>query len=244
MAATAPMAPMPPTWVYSISPTYVSQYMFRGNRRGQDSFQGAIDATNNAWDVGIWASNPIGSVFVQGQSEPEVDGYASYTYPLNSAWSVEPGISLYTFTKAPTNLGFFHATVEPNLALNYLVDGFKLQPKFYYDVTLRAPTEELNASYALPLKDLGTELDFSGSIGTYYQYNAYNHSVPKTHAWGDYWSLGVAAPYNLTKDVKLTVGWAYDAGFDAYVKQQGFARRHGPEVNGKGVFSVSLTYTW
>jgi uncharacterized protein (TIGR02001 family) len=243
-APAAPTPPAPPSWAFAVSPTYVSQYMFRGVRLGKDSLEGAIDATYGNWDVGIWANNPIGTNKVPGQSEPEVDPYASYTYALNDTWSLQPGITVYTYTKAPTNQGFYHATVEPNFAVNYTVGNLKLTPKLYYDVVLKGPTYEFDAAYTVPLKDLGTELDFSGTVGAYDQYDTVNGARPDVRAYGSYWLLGVAAPYQLTKEVKLTVGWAYTEGFDAYFKQNGFRKVKNTAALGKGVVSVGLTWSW
>jgi uncharacterized protein (TIGR02001 family) len=243
-APAAPTPPAPPAWAFSVSPTYVSQYMFRGVRLGKDSIQGAFDATYGNWDMGIWASNPIGSNKVPGQSEPEVDPYGSYTFPVNDSWSIQPGFTVYTYTKAPTNQGFYHATFEPNLAVNYTVGNLKLTPKIYYDMILKGPTEEFNAAYTVPLKDLGTELDFSGNVGTYLQDDTINGANPDIKAWGNYWSLGVAAPYQLTKEVKLTVGYLYTEGSDAFFKQSGSRRVKNTAALGKGVISVGLTYAW
>jgi long-subunit fatty acid transport protein len=134
--------------------------------------------------------------------------------------------------------------VEPNFAVNYSVGNLKLTPKLYYDVVLKGPTYEFNAAYTVPLKDWGTELDFAGTVGSYYQDDAVNGSVPKTHAYGDYWLLGVSAPYQLTKDLKLTVGWAYTQGSNAYTKQNGQKKVKNTEAIGKGVVSVGLTYSW
>jgi uncharacterized protein (TIGR02001 family) len=243
-APAAPTPPAPPAWAFSLSPTYVSQYMFRGVRLGKDSIEGAFDATYGNWDLGIWANNPIGQNKVPGQSEPEVDPYGSYTWALNDSWSIQPGFTLYTYTKAPTNQGFYHATFEPNLAINYTVGNLKLQPKIYDDIILKGPTGEFNAFYTVPLKDMGTELDFTGTIGAYYQYDVINGSLPQTHTYGNYWLLGVAAPYQITKSVKLTVGWAYTQGSGAYFKQKGQKRVKNTAAIGKGVVSVGLTYAW
>lgn len=243
-APAAPTPPAPPAWAFALSPTYVSQYMFRGVRLGKDSFQGALDATYGNWDMGIWWSNPIGSNKVSGQSEPEVDPYGSYKYALNDSWSIQPGFTLYTYTKAPTNQGFYHATFEPSLAVNYTVGSLTLTPKLYYDVILKGPTEEFDAAYAVPLKDMGTELDFTGTVGSYYQYDVINGSVPQTHTYGNYWLIGVSAPYQITKSVKLTVGYAYTQGTSAYFKQKGQKKVKNTAALGKGVLSVGLTWAW
>jgi uncharacterized protein (TIGR02001 family) len=241
----APTPPAAPSWSESFSPTYVSQYMFRGSRFAQDSIQGAYDATYGNWDFGVWASNPIGhNKVAPGQSQPEIDPYGSYTWALTDSLSIQPGFTWYTYIHAPTNQGFYRETFEPNIALNWTIGGLKIQPKIYDDLVLEGPTYELNGYYTVPLKDWGTELDFTGTVGTYFQYDAVNLSVPHTHSYGNYWLAGVAAPYQITKDLKATVGWAYTQGSSAYFKQKGFKRVKNTEAQGKGVVSVGLTYSW
>jgi len=43
----------------------------------------------------------------------------------------------------------------------------KFTPKIYYDTVLEGPTYELTVFYAVPLSDLGTELDFTAVVGSY-----------------------------------------------------------------------------
>ena len=56
---------------------------------------------------------------VPGQSDPEIDPYGSYTINLGGALDVQPGFTVYTYPRAPLDQGFYHATFEPNLAVNY-----------------------------------------------------------------------------------------------------------------------------
>jgi hypothetical protein len=130
------------------------------------------------------------------------------------------------------------------VALNYTIGGVKLTPKYYYDVVLRGPTYELTSAYALPLKDLGTELDFTGQIGTYIQRDVANNTTPRAKAWGDYWLLGVSAPFQITKDSKLTVGYAYTEGRDAYFKQGSARKAPNSLAVGRGVVTVSYSYAF
>ena len=51
-------------------------------------------------------------------------------------------------------------------------------------------------------------------------------------------------PYQLAKDLKLTVGWAYTEGSGAYLKQAGQKRVKNTEALGKGVVSVGLISAW
>jgi hypothetical protein len=94
------------------------------------------------------------------------------------------------------------------------------------------------------LKDLGTELGFSASIGTYLVNDYAKDSTPRTKAWGDYWSVGVAAPFQLTKESKLTVGFAYTKGSGAYIKSGSMPKYENTLAVGRGVVSVSYSYAF
>src|SRR5665213_213858 len=154
--APAPAAPAAPSLSWTLTPTYVSSYMFRGQRLGGQSFEPSLEADYGSLALGVWANDPFTNKDkVPGQSDPEIDPYGSYTFSLSDAFSIQPGFTWYTYVKAPTNQGFYRMTFEPNLALNYTVEGVKLTPKIYYDVVLHEVTYEFDATYAVPLKQLG-----------------------------------------------------------------------------------------
>ena len=250
-AAAAPATPAPaavpgpaaPALSVGLTASYVSQYMFRGQRLDGQSFEPSVEADYGNWALGVWSNFPWLDR-VPGQSNPEVDPYGSYTYSVDDSLSVQPGFTVYTYANAPTDEGFYRSTFEPNVAVNYTVDGVKITPKIYYDVVLKSLTTELNAGYAVPLRDIGTELDFSGTIGNYFMHDAVNDAEPRVKATGNYWLLGVSLPYTINKATKLTVGWAYTEGTGAYSKQGSLPRVDDPEAVGRGVASASLTYTF
>src|SRR5205823_1734712 len=127
-----------------------------------------------------------------------------------------PGATLYMYPDADKTAGFYKDTFEPSVALNWTAGALTLTPKVYYDVVLNGPTLELGAAYVVPLK--GTELDFSGTVGSYRWDDAIENSTPTTKNWGDYWSAGVALPFQVTKTQKLTIGWTYTQGTKNYIK--------------------------
>ena len=43
--------------------------------------------------------------------------------------SITPGVTLYWYPDAPTKLGFYKSTIEPNIAFSYTFEGVKLTPK-------------------------------------------------------------------------------------------------------------------
>jgi uncharacterized protein (TIGR02001 family) len=226
-----------------VTPSVVSQYMFRGVRLGGPSFEPSVEVDSGNLAIGVWANTPI-SDKVPGQSDPEIDPYGSYTFKVNDSLSVVPGFTWYNYPDANTGNGFYKSTFEPNLALNYTVSGVQFTPKVYYDVVLKGPTYELTATYAVPLKDAGTELDFTAVGGTYIWDNSVKGVSPDVKNWGNYYLVGVAAPFALSKESKLTVGFAYTKGDGNYYKQGSAPKGVNPAAVGRGVVTVSYAYTF
>lgn len=245
LQAQAPAVQPAAAPAYSVTSTFsaVSQYMFRGQRLGGPSWQPSVEVGAGDFTAGLWSNLPFKDKLANS-SDPEFDLYGSYTVNVDNELRLVSGVTLYTYPKAPTNAGYYRSTIEPSLALNYTVAGVKLTPKLYYDFTLSGPTYELTAVYALALKDLGTELDFTGQVGSYIQRDVANKTTPDVKAWGDYWQLGVAAPFQITKESKLTVGFAYTEGTSAEVKQGNAPKSANPLAVGRGVVTVSYSYAF
>jgi len=243
--AQAPAAKSAAAPAYTVTATgsAVSQYMFRGQRLGGPSWQPSVEVGAGNFTAGLWSNLPFKNK-VKDSSDPEFDLYGSYTIAINKSLNVVTGATFYDYPKAPTKAGYYRSTFEPSVAVNYTVADIKLTPKCYYDAVLSGPTYELTAAYSIALKDLGTALDFNGQIGTYIQRDVANNSNPRTKAWGDYWLLGVAAPFQITKESKLTVGFAYTEGRDAFAKQGSARKAANTLAVGRGVVSVSYSYAF
>jgi uncharacterized protein (TIGR02001 family) len=233
----------PPTTSVVLTPSFVSQYMFRGMRLGGPSFEPAVEVDSGNLAIGVWTNFPMKDK-VPGQSAPEIDPYGSYTLAVTDSVSVVPGFTWYTYPNADTSNGFFKSTFEPNIALNYTVNGVKLTPKLYYDFVLKGPTYELTATYAIPLKDAGTELDFTLVGGTYKITDAIKGADPAYKNWGDYYSIGVAMPFTVTSNSKLTVGFAYTKGSNNFYKQGSDPKFENAGAVGRGVVTLSYAITF
>jgi hypothetical protein len=122
--------------------------------------------------------------------------------------------------------------------------GVRITPKAYYDVERKETTLEMNAVSAIPLSSLGTELDVTATAGEYQQRDAVKGAAPEVKAWGDYWLLGVAVPAQVTKHLKLTAGWAYSEGGDAYLKQGVQPKLANAAAVGRGIATVSAGWTF
>ena len=226
-----------------LTPSVVSQYMFRGVRLGGPAFQPSVEFDQGNFAAGIWASTPIADK-VDGQSDPEIDPYASYTMAVTDTVSVVPGFTWYNYPRAKTENGFFKSSFEPNIALNYTVAGVKFTPKYYYDMVLKGPTYELTAAYALPLKDAGTELDWTATVGSFIQREVVKNADPKVKNWGNYYLIGVSAPFAISKASKLVVGVAYTKGTGNYLKQGSQPKSGNTLAVGRVVGTLSYVYTF
>jgi uncharacterized protein (TIGR02001 family) len=243
LAAPTAWCDTPEALSWTVSPSYVSQYMFRGERLGGPAFQPSLEADFGGWALGVWNSDPLAGR-VPGQSNPEIDPYGSYTIKLGENLSLQPGFTWYTYPRAPLDQGYFRSTFEPSLALNWTAAGVTLTPKVYYDVILRGPTGELNGAYAVPLKSIGSELDFAATIGSYVLADSVNRASPRVKSGGNYWLVGVTLPWTLPGRFTIKVGWAYTRGTGAYLESAGSPRTGNALEAGRGVATVTLNVTF
>jgi uncharacterized protein (TIGR02001 family) len=239
--AQAPAAA--PSVSFTATGAFVSQYMFRGQRLNGAGFQPAVEMAAGNFAAGVWANFVLDDQ-VPDSSDPEIDLYGSYTFALGKDLTLVPGFTLYTYPGAPTAAGFYRTTFEPSLALNYTIEGLKFTPKFYYDTVLEGATYELTAAYALPLKDIGSELGLAATFGTFLLKDAANDASPAVKSWGDYWQVGVSMPFQLTKDSKLTLGFAYTEGRDAFTKQGNLGKAANSLAMGRGVVTVAYALSF
>lgn len=223
---------------------FASDYMFRGLRLSGAGFQPAVEVAAGNLVLGAWSNIPFDGDKVPDSSDPEIDLYGSYTFTIEKDVTFVPGFTLYTFPSAPTSAGFYRTTFEPNLALNFVVDGVKLVPKVYYDMVLKGFTYELTALYALPLTRIGSELDFTGTYGTYKWNEATNDASPDVTAGGDYWLVGVAMPFQISAGSKVSIGVAYTEGRKAYTEAGSLGRTPNPLAVGRWVGTVSFSLTF
>jgi hypothetical protein len=109
---------------------------------------------------------------------------------------------------------------------------------------LKGPTYEITIAYAIPLKDAGTELDWTLVGGTFKIDDAVKGADPAFKNWGNYYSIGVAAPFTINAKSKLIVGVAYVKGSDNFLKQDSFPKTENTAAVGRGVVTLSYAYTF
>jgi uncharacterized protein (TIGR02001 family) len=226
--------------VWTISPSITSHYLFRGVDLGGTAFQPWVDYTQGNLSLGLWSSFSLEDG-ESGDSDPEIDLYGSYTFTTESGkFSLVPGFYLYTYPDAERSNGLYSATFEPSLAAVFTAAGIQFTPKIYYDVMLKGATYEITAAIAVPLTSLGTELDFSASAGTFKWDDAAADTTPAIKNCGDYWTIGVAVPVQLTMRSKLTLGYMYSEGRNNFYKQGTDPREVNDDARGQS--AVTLTY--
>jgi len=242
-AAPSAVGPAAPGVSVVLMPAIASQYMFRGARLGGLSFEPTIEVDSGNFAVGVWSNFPLKDK-VAGQSDPEIDPYGSYTITVNDSLSVAPAFTWYNYPSADTRNGFYRSRFEPNIAFNYTVCGIRFTPKFYYDVVLKGPTYEFNIAAALPLKALGTELDWNATAGTFIVRDAANGANPAVKNWGNYYLLGVSAPFAISYASKLILGVAYTKGSGNFLKAGSTPKVENTAAVGRGIVTINYSYTF
>jgi len=226
-----------------LTPSFVSQYMFRGVRLGGFSFEPSVEVDAGSAALGVWSNVPL-SGGVDAASNLEIDPYASYTFAINASLSITPGFTAYTYPNADTSSGSFRSTFEPYLGVNYEVAGVTLAPKLYYDLVLEGPTLELTASYGIPLKAANTTLGIGATVGTFEWDNSARDAAPRLRNWGDYWLLGATLPFTLSRRSTLTLGFGYSEGTGNFYKQGGAPKYRNDAAVGRGVASLGYALTF
>ena len=226
-----------------VTPSFVNQYMFRGVRLGGPSFEPSVEADAGNLALGLWTNFPIQDK-VPNQSDPELDPFGFYTFTVNDSVSIAPGFTWYNYPNADTHNGFFKSRFEPNIALNYTVTGVRLTPKLYYDLAFQGPTYELTAAYSIPLKAIGSELDWTASAGTFKIADAAKAANPAVKDWGNYYLFGVSLPLAIAKESNFIVGFAYTAGSANFLKAGSLPKVENTTTAGRGVVSLGYAYTF
>lgn len=244
LASHAQVAPAAaPAVSFTATGAVASQYFFRGQRLNGAGFQPSVEMAAGNLTLGVWGNFVLDDQ-VPDSSDPELDLYGSYTWTLGKDLTLAPGFTAYFFPSAPTSAGFYRTTFEPNLALSYTVEGLKITPKIYFDMVLEGPTYELNLAYSVPLKSIGSELAFTAMAGTYKFDEFANDATPSVKAWGDYWLLGVSLPFQLDKNSKLTVGFAYTEGRNAFTKAGTLPKSPNSLALGRGVTTIAYSVSF
>lgn len=171
---------------------YATRYVFRGLQYAEGAFQPSIKVTSGDFYAGVWASAPVDKGY-----ELEIDYYAGYGFKLQNGWSLDTGLTLYTYPGL--NGGGDKATWEPYLGLNGSFGAVTSATYAYYDLTLDVFTLQQTLGYSIPINDK-TSLNWSATLG---------RAEPDAGSGYTYYGLGLAVPYKLSDKATVTVGAQY-----------------------------------
>ncbi len=245
---TAAVAQEPPDQAgaegsWSVTPAFASQYLFRGARVAGASFQPSIDYAAGPLALGVWSSAAF-SHRVAGDADPEFDFYGTYSFSNDAGtFDVAPGFWLYTYPDAERSDGYYALTFEPNLAVNLYLAGIRLTPMVYYDVTLEGATWELSAAFAVPLKSLGTTIEFLATAGTFKWDNVTAGASPKEKNWGDYYTIGARLPVTIGARSEVALGVTHSIGRNNFYKQGTDPKYENTDAGSHTAVTLSYTFS-
>lgn len=225
-ADTAPAAAAPAKSDLSVTVdvSYVSSYVFRGQHVTGDAIQPSIEVAYGDFYAGAWHSDDVANTAV----ETETDYYAGYGYKLNDTFSLDGGVTRYTYNGG-------HGTGAANNDSTEIYVGAKakvlLTPAvyYYYDFDRDVSTFEGSVGYSLPIDAIKASLDLSGKLG-YVQ-------IPGDGADYTYGVLGASVPYKLSETATFTVGVDYVLNDQRGLKSNG---RSSDELVGKAGVSIGF----
>jgi len=161
---------------------------------------------------------------VDGQSDPEFDFYG-FLFD-GSGEGTSPSSRGSRSTTYP-NAKKSQRLLQGHLRAQYRAEttpigGLKLTPKLYYDFVLKGPTAEITRRLCGAAdRALSTELDFHRRLRhlqverTFAPNNTPGHQ--ETGATTTCWAW--ALPFQVNKESKFTIGWAYTKGSNNFLKQ-------------------------
>jgi len=186
-------APAPAsTYTITADFPYTTRYVFRGIQYAEDAFQPSVKLSVGSFYAGIWSSMPLDKGY-----ELEIDYYAGYNIALQNGWSLDAGLTIYSYPGLDG--GGDKVTYEPYLGLNGTLGGVTSATYAYYDFTLEYFTIQQTFGYSIPV-DEKISLNWSANVG---------------HVQADggdsylYYGLGVTVPYKISDKATVTVGAQY-----------------------------------
>jgi uncharacterized protein (TIGR02001 family) len=196
LLAGASLSAQEPASSYSVTVDfpYATKYVFRGYELAKGAFQPSVKVTSGDFYAGVWMSAPVDRGY-----ELEIDYFAGYGFKLAEAWSLDTGLTVYTYPGLDTSGGADKATFEGYLGVNGTVGVFTTGTYAYYDMTLEVLTLQEVLGYSITLDDK-TSVNLSATLG---------HVVPNGGGGYTYYGFGMAVPYKLSDKATVTAGVQY-----------------------------------
>ena len=204
--SAAPASTLAPSSSYSVTVDfpYVSKYVFRGQEINKGAFQPSVEVTSSDFYGGLWTNFPILNPKGTKDETTELDAYVGYNYKLSDLVKLDGGLTFYYYPRAHKSKGSNEYTEEAYFGVDLALCGFTPSLYGYYDFKLRTWTTQAAVGYSIPLKDLGTSLDLSATVGRVAP------GVGKSYL---YYAAGLTVPVKLSDRAKLNLGLTY-SGLD------------------------------
>jgi hypothetical protein len=211
--------------------SYVSQYVFRGLLQADDSIQPSIKATYGDFYAGVWYSDAVNTVNVNGDrpvSPSETDLYIGYGYKVSESIKLDVGVTRYLYEGQSTDdITEFYVGASVDTFLKPSVYAYYAEEAYNAGVA----TYTASIGHSIALSFIGSSLDLSALVGFV---NAYDN---EEYLYG---VLSAAIPYKLSENATLTVGVDYVANDD-----DRFDNDYGPSgAGGYAGFLSSLGVTY
>jgi uncharacterized protein (TIGR02001 family) len=184
-----------PASSYSITAdfTYTTKYIFRGVLLAKGAFQPSVKLTDGSFYASVWNSSPVDKGY-----EEEFDYNAGYGFKLNDTWSLDFGLTAYTYPGLDVG---DKSTWEPYIGANGTFGNATSATYLYHDFTLKATTVQESLGYAVEVSK-GTSVNFSVYLGY----------VNPDSGSGDYtyYGAGATVPFKISDKATFTLGvqWA------------------------------------
>lgn len=192
LSAQAPaLAPAAPAYSVTVDFPYTTKYVFRGVELAKGAFQPSIKLTSGDFYAGVWLSAPVDRGY-----ELEVDYYTGYGFKVAEGWTLDAGLTAYTYPGLDTSGGADKATFEGYVGLNGTLGVISTGTYAYYDFTLKAFTIQEALGYSITVDDK-TSVNFLATVG---------HVSPDAGSGYTYYGFGLTVPYKLTDKAIVTIG--------------------------------------
>lgn len=173
----------------TVDVTYVSDYVFRGQKLAGASIQPSVEAAYGDLYAGAWNSSSISD-----NTPSEIDFYAGYGFALTDTLSLDAGLTRYTY-EGGSGLDSTEAYVGASLDVILTPSVY-----YYYDFDNNVSTLEASIGYSLPIDAIKASLDLSAKYGWV---------LPDAGEQRVYGVVGAAVPFKLSENATLTVGVDY-----------------------------------
>ena len=180
----------------TVDVTYVSDYVFRGQKLAGASIQPSVEASYGNLYAGAWNSSPISTStdFTGAEAVSEIDFYAGYGFDLTEKLTLDAGVTRYTYDGGS---GIDSTEVYVGASLDVI-----LTPSlyYYYDFDNEVSTVEGSIGYSIPVDAIKASIDLSAKYGWV---------APDSGEQRTYGVAGVAIPFTLSENATFTVGADY-----------------------------------